>query len=53
MNTDLGKGELMELGLTALMNPITTIEPIQLDGESGADQEVDSLLEKVAPPMFN
>jgi anionic cell wall polymer biosynthesis LytR-Cps2A-Psr (LCP) family protein len=30
VNTDMGKGKLMDLGLTVMMNPVTSIEQIEL-----------------------
>lgn len=30
VNTDIGKGKLMDLGLTVMMNPVTSIEQIEL-----------------------
>jgi hypothetical protein len=53
VNTDLGKGQLMSLGIMALLNPIKTIEPLILAPEGINNQAVDSPLEKANPPMFN
>jgi hypothetical protein len=30
VNTDIGKGKLMDLGLTVMMNPVTSIEEIEI-----------------------
>jgi anionic cell wall polymer biosynthesis LytR-Cps2A-Psr (LCP) family protein len=46
VNTDLGKGQLMALGITALLNPIVTIEPMQLAQEGIYHHAGDSPLEK-------
>lgn len=53
VDTDLDKGQLMTLGLTVLLNPITAIEPIQLVGERGNNQAVYSPLVRENPPVFN
>lgn len=37
--TDLGNGRLMELGITVLMNPITTIEPVHFTRKSKNEHE--------------
>ncbi len=34
VDTDMGKGRLMEFGLMVMMNPITAIEPLELNAEA-------------------
>ncbi|MDR6998214.1 hypothetical protein [Neobacillus niacini] len=48
MNTDLGKGQLVGLGLSAIMNPITKIEPLQFakGNEKEDSATVNSILEE-------
>ncbi|MBI0575993.1 hypothetical protein IEC97_01365 [Neobacillus cucumis] len=48
INTDLGKGQLVGLGLSAIMNPITKVEPLQFAKGNGKEDSatVNSILEK-------
>lgn len=51
VDTDLGKGELLSLGITALMNPITTIEPINIkENEQSVNSQTS---EGLAPMLYN
>jgi anionic cell wall polymer biosynthesis LytR-Cps2A-Psr (LCP) family protein len=56
VNTDLGKGQLMELGLSAMMNPITTIEsfPFAGQGQKVKANPVNSIVDEKGPlPVIN
>jgi hypothetical protein len=51
VKTDLNKGELLSLGFSAIMNPITAIEPIKLKEN---DQSVNSQINRgLAPSVYN
>jgi hypothetical protein len=51
VNSDLNKAELLTLGITALLNPITTIEPIKF---KASDEAVNSQLnEGQSQPLYN
>lgn len=47
VNTDIGKGKLMDLGLSVMMNPVTSIEQIELMAVNKDDklENVNKLLE--------
>ncbi|MDQ0197684.1 LCP family protein [Neobacillus ginsengisoli] len=56
IKTDLGKGELLAMGFSAMMNPVTTIESYQIAEESQKEKAhtVNSMTtEKKQTPVFN
>ena len=51
VNSDLNKGELLTLGITAIMNPISTIEPVKFKTN---DQSVNSQIKDgQSQPFYN
>lgn len=38
VQTDMGKGKMMDMGLTLLMDPVTSIQPLELAANKGANR---------------